>query len=169
MELRGGDTVFPVDYRNRRVDPSRPFSLSFCLPVCIPVLHGSARPVLPWQRGLVRHGEEYGGRKERKKGKEESTCSPLPAAETLRESRQRDKSSSPTSFIIQTYLPFSIHTDLSTCLFPSYLNHLLVYLAFLFLLSPLNSFPAIFVLSVFSFSFFSLCLSLPPLLLHPPV
>lgn len=31
------------------------------------VLPGSARPVLPWQQGLVQHGEDYGGRQERKK------------------------------------------------------------------------------------------------------
>lgn len=56
----GHDTLFTVDYRNGRVDPSRLFSYSFFLfaSLCCTTAH----PMLPWQQGLVQHGEEYGGR-----------------------------------------------------------------------------------------------------------
>lgn len=114
----------------------------------------------------------------RKRGKGESTCSPLPAAETLTESsrRRRDKSLSPTSVLTQTYLSFSINTELSFCLFLSYLHPVLLYpalIVFLFpqLLLPCNLCPSnLFFLSLF-FPFFLPSLLfffvLVPLLLSP--
>lgn len=146
-------------------------SVCFCLSVCIPLLHGSAHPVLPWQQGLVRHGKEYEGGKERKKGKEESTCKLLPAAETPGKSKRRDRSSSPTSFLTQTYLSFSIHTVLSPSL-PLISILCLFILPFFSCFPPLSpSLQSLFFqpfLSLFSPNIhFSLCLSLPPLLLQP--
>lgn len=61
-----GDTLSPVDNGNGRLDPPRPFSpslsLSLSVPLStssyIPLLHGSARPVLPWQQEPVQHRED---------------------------------------------------------------------------------------------------------------
>lgn len=170
VDLRG-DTLFPVDYGNGRVDPSRPFfsSLSLHLPACIPLLHGSAHPVLPWQQGLVRHGEDYGERKERKRGEEESTCSPLLAAESQRKSRRRGEET--------PQLPFSnkcICPSASTLTCPRVISSLISILRSFILPSSssycLHSlFPAIFALLAFFFSFpFPLfCYCLPSFLFHP--
>ena len=148
VDLRG-DTHFPVDYRNGRVDPSGPISLSlllsFPLSSYISLLHGSARPLLPWQQGLVQHGEDYGERKMKKKERERrvhlqsSTSSRNP--EDIYWERRREMSLSLTSFLKRTYLSFSINTDLPFCLFLSYLHAPFFYL---FLLFPQFSFFNIF-------------------------
>lgn len=116
-------------------DPSlfSPFSpLSVFLPASLSRMARLARVTMATRTGAAWRGSTEGERRGRK-GRQESTCSLLPAAETLRESRQRDKSSSPTSFIIHPYLSFTIHTALSARLLLSYLHPLLIHLTTLFL------------------------------------
>lgn len=143
------------------LDVSFSLSLSLRLSAYIPLLLGSARPMLPWQQGLVRHGKDYRGRKERKRGKGESTCSPFPAAETLRESSKSDEETR-----VHPQLPFS-HKTYYICPSASTLTCPLVSPPLISILSsfilpfsspppaPNSFFPAIFALPTFSLPPFS--------------
>lgn len=173
MDLRG-DTLFPVDYGNWRVDPSRPFSLPSLSP-SLPLspfscLHPSvARIGSPRVTMATRTGAAWWGL-QREKGEEEregSTCSPPPAAETLRESCRRDDKTR-----VHPQLPFphkrvcpSASTSLSSCLVLSYLNPLLLYPAppFLAFFSPQHFLPCNLCSSSFSSSsLLSFLASVPP-------
>lgn len=129
---------------------SLPLSLSSCLHPSVARI-GSPRVTMATRTGAAWWGLQREKREEEREG---STCSLLPAAETLRESSRRDDKTR-----VHPQLPFphkrvcpSASTSLSSCLFLSYLNPLLLYptpppfLAFF----PFNTFfPVIFALPLF--------------------
>lgn len=131
---------------------SLPLSLSLRFPACIPLLHGSARPVLPWQQGLVRHGEDYRGRKERKRGKGPPAVPPQQqkpwgnlAGETTRQEFIPNFLSHTNVFVLQHQLACPPVSSSLISILCSFILHPLFLLFF-----PLNTFfPVIFALPLF--------------------